>query len=112
MVIKLLKWVLRFIFAFLIWEKSTPLLAIVYFFICIAVDFFALVAVDKLSIRALRKGEGEEARQEALSELRSFQQVRDYPGPPLVWFAQLILGPAFSILLPIIIGGAFLGWFT
>ena len=111
MIVKLAKWIIRVIFAVLIWQKAGPLLTIVYFVICIPVDFVALVLVDLLAVKAYRKGPGEEARRKAVDELRAYQRVKGYPGPPLVTFSQLILGPALSISIPILIGGAFLRWF-
>lgn len=111
MMIKWVKRLIRVIFAALIWQEAGFLLAIVYFVICIPIDFFALVLVDKLAIKGYQKGRSEDARREAIDELRKYQKVKDYPGLPLVTFAQMILGPALSISIPIIIGAAFLGWF-
>lgn len=111
MMIKWIKRIIRIGFAVLIWQEVDILSAIIYFIICIPIDFYALVLVDKLAIKGYQKGRSEEARREAIDELRKFQKVKGYPGPQLVTFAQMILGPAFSISIPILIGGAFLGWF-
>lgn len=111
MMIKWIKRVIRVIFAALIWLEAGLLSAIVYFVICIPIDFYALVLVDKLAIKGYQKGRSEEARREAIDELRQYQKVKDYPGLPIVTFAQMILGPALSISIPILMGVAFLRWF-
>ncbi len=111
MIIKWIKRIIRVIFAVLIWQEAGLLSAIVYFIICIPIDFYALVLVDKLAIKGYLKGCSEEARREAIDELREYQKAEGYPGTPLVIFAQMFLGPVLSIAIPILIGGAFLGWF-
>ena len=111
MIIKWIKRIIRVIFTALIWKEASPLSAIVYFVICIPIDFYALVLADKLAIKGYQKGRSEEAREEAINELRNFQTVKGYPGTPLVTFAQMFLGPVLSIAIPTLIGGAFLGWF-
>ncbi len=111
MVIKWTKRLIRVIFAALIWQESSLLSSIVYFVVCIPIDFYALVLVDKLAIKGYQKGRSEEARREAVEEFREYQKAEGYPGTPLVTFAQMFLGPVLSIAIPILIGGAFLGWF-
>ncbi len=111
MIIKRIKRIIRVIFAALIWQEVSLLSAIVYFVICIPIDFYALALCDKLAIKGYQKGRGEEARREAIYEFLEYQKAEGYPGTPLVTFTQMFLGPVLSISIPILIGGAFLGWF-
>jgi len=105
MIVRWIKWAIRLIVTLSIWENIGPLLAIIYFIICIPLDFFALMLCDKMAIKGFQRA-GAEDRSKAVGYLASYQR-NPYPAPP-VRFSQLILGPLLSISIPIILGGLFL----
>ncbi len=112
MVVKWIKRVLIIVLTVLTWQKRGFLLAIGYLFICLPLDFFALLLANKLAIKGFQAGKGEQARQEAAKRLLEYQRIPGSPSTPLVTFSQLVLGPILSISIPIIVAGLFPGWFS
>lgn len=113
MLVKFLKWIIRLVFTYLIWRERGPLSAVIYFIICIPIDFIALTYADGLAIRYLRKFDKERwpDRQKAAKELINYRTVPGWQAPPFIGFTQIILSTLFSLSIPILIGGLFLKWF-
>jgi hypothetical protein len=111
MVIKWIKRIIWLILAYVVWKGEGIGIAILFLFLTIIFDFMVLLITAKLAIKGFQEGDSPEEIEKAKNRFFEYQRNPLSPSKRLVTFAQMILAPVGSIIIPFIIAGVFLGWF-
>lgn len=111
MIVKWLKRIVWIVLAIIIGKELGIGFVFIFLITVKIVDFFSLYLVDIIAIKGFQEGKSQEDILKAKQMLQEYQHIPFSPSKPLVTFSQLVLGPFFSLVFPILIAGLFLGWF-